>query len=589
MAFSAKVIFSAVDNVTAPVRGMQMSVAGFANSASMGFGSMAGASKGFASKLDGLSSKMISFKGILAAGIIGEGVKKLYELAKSTAEAYTQQQLLSDRMGIGLENLQELSFAAKEAGINQELFSKSLGRFAKSMGELKMNTGKLTSYLRLNDSALLKNLHSSKSVEQSFGLFADKISKIHDPLKRAALTTMVFGRGAANITNMLMHGSKGLEEARKRYIEYHGALTLSKDAIRDFHESQVNLNAAMGGIKDTIGTSLIPAFSGLISSVAKAIAKNREMIATQIKGFLSGFADGLKFVVNHLNIILPLLEWYIKTIVLLKVVSMAAKLATVAFTIVQYALAAAMFATSLVTGKTTVAMAANAAFVNISKYAYLGLNAVLWLYSAAQAVGTAAAWAFSAALWSTGIPEIVIAIAALAVGIYEMATNWDECTKSITNWYDTAVNYLAQFLHPLKMVGDYVDYLGQRFDNLGAQFKKGFGNGILEVGKMLLSVILHPLEWAVKIIAHLTGSSWAADAAKGIGEARSYLDKNTEVAEKPVNKDAAVLNQKKILESKQTQNVQINIDDSTGRARATGQTTPIPVKVNSTRGYGGSC
>jgi TP901 family phage tail tape measure protein len=48
-------------------------------------------------------------------------------------------------------------------------------------------------------------------------------------------------------------------------------------------------------------------------------------------------------------------------------------------------------------------------------------------------LATAAAWNFAAALWATGIPEVVLAIMALIAAVALLAMNWQEVWKSITD------------------------------------------------------------------------------------------------------------------------------------------------------------
>ncbi|MFD0405624.1 phage tail tape measure protein [Kitasatospora sp. NPDC127116] len=48
-------------------------------------------------------------------------------------------------------------------------------------------------------------------------------------------------------------------------------------------------------------------------------------------------------------------------------------------------------------------------------------------------LATAAAWSFAAALWATGIPEVVLAIMALIAAVALLAMNWREVWKSVTD------------------------------------------------------------------------------------------------------------------------------------------------------------
>ena len=63
---------------------------------------------------------------------------------------------------------------------------------------------------------------------------------------------------------------------------------------------------------------------------------------------------------------------------------------------------------------------------------YWALGVGLSAYSAAQTVATAVTWLFSAALWSTGIPEVVLAVAALTAGIIALAKHFGGFSNAVS-------------------------------------------------------------------------------------------------------------------------------------------------------------
>jgi hypothetical protein len=142
--------------------------------------------------------------------------------------------------------------------------------------------------------------------------------------------------------------------------------------------------------------------------------------------------------------------------------------------------------------------------------------------------------------------------------------------------------------------------LAKRWEGISKAFREGgFLEGIKAIGKAIVSIILQPIEWILKTVGKLTGAKWATNWSKSIEGLRGNLDKGllkptvvtkenkeTTETEKPVNpaRDQALFMQKSILETSNNQNVQINIDDSTGRARLTGQLQPVPITVRNTKG-----
>jgi hypothetical protein len=192
--FSASATFSAIDKITAPIKRMAATTQAFANSASTSFNKVAEHSKNLTGKIEGLSSKMISLKGLLMGTAMFGAGKFLYDMAKKSMELNTEQVRLAERLGMSIQGMKELSFVAKMSDMSLESFSKSFGRFSKVIGDVKTGTGKLNSFLLANDRVLLKQLRQVKTNEQAFMLFAGAASRIKDPMIRATFVQQAFGK-----------------------------------------------------------------------------------------------------------------------------------------------------------------------------------------------------------------------------------------------------------------------------------------------------------------------------------------------------------------------------------------------------------
>jgi hypothetical protein len=203
------------------------------------------------------------------------------------------------------------------------------------------------------------------------------------------------------------------------------------------------------------------------------------------------------------------------------------------------------------------------------------VTAWIWLTSAAT-------WEWAAALWATGIPEIVIGILALGTAIYFTIKYWDEITDTINNWANSSNIALASVGIILKSLTDSVSSFGSMWKNVFSTFSDGgFLEGLKRISNYIVANIIEPFKELLHLIGMVPGFSIAEGGSKGLQKYQDQITGN----EKPVNKDASILTQKKILETNSSQNVQINIDDATGRARLGGNTAPIPVFINNTKGF----
>lgn len=90
-----------------------------------------------------------------------------------------------------------------------------------------------------------------------------------------------------------------------------------------------------------------------------------------------------------------------------------------------------------------------------------------------------------------------------------------------------------------------------------------------------------PIQQLVQLIAEITGADWAASAAKNIEAFRAELGLNVENPSNPKVNEQEALAQR--IETKESQNVSINIKDKTGRASVESDNNLVPISMNSTR------
>jgi hypothetical protein len=95
----------------------------------------------------------------------------------------------------------------------------------------------------------------------------------------------------------LRMGSKGIEEYQKT-VQGLGAVMTDQDVERanQFALSLSKLGLAGQGLKNSIGSALIPAIKPLVDELATWISKNRELIATDIAGYAQDFATWVRSV-----------------------------------------------------------------------------------------------------------------------------------------------------------------------------------------------------------------------------------------------------------------------------------------------------
>jgi len=91
---------------------------------------------------------------------------------------------------------------------------------------------------------------------------------------------------------------------------------------------------------------------------------------------------------------------------------------------------------AIVVGVTTLALGAMLIPMYAGTIGYWALGVALNAYSIYQTIATAATWLFSAALWSTGIPAVVLAVAALTAGVIALAKHFGGFGNALSAVWD---------------------------------------------------------------------------------------------------------------------------------------------------------
>jgi hypothetical protein len=262
-------IFRANDKVSGTVQKMNRSVTGFSRNTQSRFRSIGSSISRFRGLITGAAA-------LITSGAIANTVNKYAEAGDEIAKT-------SRRIGLSAEALQELRFAADRSGIASETFTKSLERLNRNVGDLRVGTGTLTTFLNKSDQALAEQLKNVESNEEAFSLLVNKIATIENPMDRAALAQAAFGRAGQEILILAEQGTEGLESLREEARRY-GNIISGEAANRSeqFVDTMTNMKAAMLSIRNQALNPLIERLTPLIQKVTEYVVQNKEIISSKI-------------------------------------------------------------------------------------------------------------------------------------------------------------------------------------------------------------------------------------------------------------------------------------------------------------------
>ena len=238
----------------------------------------------------------------------------IFGLTKSASSHSRTLMQNSRELGLNVERLQELQYAAKvTAGVSEGELQGALHSLTGTIHQFRM--GNIQAGDAITQLGIPLSMLNSENMraDQLFAIVSDRISKIQDPLRKAALANEIFGGSGAALIPLLDKGSKGIaamgSEARK-YGNF-----LSASAVREgeaFDKSLTRVAETMKGIINIVGIGLIKAFKPALKQFQEFVAVNRKVIASKLAEYVEslvlfmktltsviGFlADRVRFIAN---------------------------------------------------------------------------------------------------------------------------------------------------------------------------------------------------------------------------------------------------------------------------------------------------
>lgn len=214
----------------------------------------------------------------LALAAVGVGIV-LLKNANDVAKRGDQFAKTARTIGITAEQLQELNFVAERSGVSQQTMGVALQKLNKNIGDVRAGTGTMTTLLRKQNPALLEQLKNVSNNSQAFDLLMKQMGGMSSAADRAALAQAAFGRAGQGLINVSLLGAEGISELRKEAQKYG---LISNEAAKNseaYMDSQANLNAAITGLKNTLGTALMPVIKDVMDSITNFVGDSEKMKA----------------------------------------------------------------------------------------------------------------------------------------------------------------------------------------------------------------------------------------------------------------------------------------------------------------------
>ena len=458
--------FRAEDKYTGVVRKMTRSTSSFANKT-------VGAFKRVNAATNRVIGGMANLQNAAVVAISGVAIKKAYDLATGVAEVGDEAAKTGKMLGLTAESLQEFRFAADRQGVSSSTLESSFLALTKRTGELKLGTGSLYSFLnKTGNKALIDQLKNTNNTEEAFALLTKEIEKIEDPTKKAAFASAAFSRSGIAMTKVMDAGSEGIAALREEARMYGGVMSNEAAASSEgFLDAQTNMDFAIKGLTNTLGSELMPHIKAIIESITNWVTANKDIIKTNIDSFISKVSNAISFLKDNSDILLTTLKFVAGAFLAMKAGILAYKGVMLLTEIAQVAYNVAGGITIALTKGATVAT--NASKVAHAAYAVTtGIVTVAqWLFNAALTAGAAAM-----TILTSPITLVILGILALTAAVAAIIYYWEDIVK----WVKMSDNVFAEFIRnsidKLSVGLEYIVELWGKIKNSG--FVKGIGKAV---------------------------------------------------------------------------------------------------------------
>lgn len=240
------------------------------------------------------------------------------------------------------------------------------------------------------------------------------------------------------------------------------------------------------------------------------------------------------------------------------------------------------------------ALAMSALLSGKGAIALKGNVAALKIYATWSKVVTMAQWAWNAAMTANPIGLIVVAIAAAIGAIAMLVKHWDTLKEKFTaapTWVKVALLPLIMATAPLLILVNTIKKVIDAWAGIKTAFSEGgIGAGLKKLGGVILSALIDPMLFFLKILAKIPGvggkiepliqkvEGFQRNAEGGFGVDEQLAGQQPEAINTQATQNVV---QSELVERKE-QNINLNINDPNNRATVDSGPGPIKPKVNNT-------
>lgn len=215
--------------------------------------------------------------GFLAAGAAAVGIAGAILHATSSVREFLGEIIsmgddlgdTSDRLGISSDALQTWRFVAERSGSSAEAMDRSIGVLNRNLGAAALRGGRAAEGFRALHVAVRDANGEIRPTGDVLGDTLRALSRISNPVERAARAQALFGRSGASMAQIAGQGEEAISALVARQRELGGGL--SEDLVEgagDADNALIDFRLALTSLKSALAVDVLPVLASAISSFA---------------------------------------------------------------------------------------------------------------------------------------------------------------------------------------------------------------------------------------------------------------------------------------------------------------------------------
>ena len=210
------------------------------------------------------ASSTVTKLGAAAAALGGIAVVRLAQVGDMFDK-------MSKRTGIAVEELSRFKFAAEQSGSSIQSVENGLRKMANAIQDLERGGANVTQ--TMTDLGLSAADLTGKTQTEQFMTFAEALSGIEDPGRRAALTMDIFGKSGSELIPLLQEGAGGFQALSDESDALGGTVTkLQAKLGAELTDAFNRVKVATDGLFRVVATHLAPAVIMVTNAFANMVA-----------------------------------------------------------------------------------------------------------------------------------------------------------------------------------------------------------------------------------------------------------------------------------------------------------------------------